>query len=111
MMQDLENNRKGLADYLLKSKKELEIKTSKKIIESIVKFQANETKTFLQHCLGIKNRYQNLKTMNIFRSTQNIILTCFIFQQRRINLFSAPRRFKIILDDPTSLQDGYTLIK
>jgi hypothetical protein len=33
-MQDLENNRKGLADYLLKSKKELEIKTSKKIIES-----------------------------------------------------------------------------
>jgi hypothetical protein len=52
MMQDLENNRKGLADYLLKSKKELEIKTSKKIIESIVKFQANETKTFCNIVLG-----------------------------------------------------------
>jgi hypothetical protein len=45
MMQDLENNRKGLADYLLKKQKELEIKTSKKNHRK-VKFQANETKTF-----------------------------------------------------------------
>jgi hypothetical protein len=52
IMQDLENNRKGLADYLLKQQK-IKIKRSKKIIESIVKFQANETKKLL-HCLGIK---------------------------------------------------------
>jgi hypothetical protein len=83
MMQDLENNRKGLADYLLKSKKELEIKTSKKIIESIVKFQANETKTFLQHCLGIKTGIKNLKTMNIFRSNTKHYLDLFYISTKK----------------------------
>jgi hypothetical protein len=58
---------------------------------------------FLQHCLGIKTGIKNLKTMNIFLDQNtNIILTCFIFQQRRINLFSLlPEDLKIILDDPT----------
>jgi hypothetical protein len=88
IMQDLENNRKGLADYLLKQQK-IKIKTSKKIIESIVKFQANETKK-LSALSWDKNRYQKLKTMNIFRPKQFIILTCFIFQQRRNSFNSAP---------------------
>jgi hypothetical protein len=65
MMQDLENNRKGLADYLLKKQKELEIKTSKKIIEKL-SFKPMKPKPFLQHCLGIKNRYQKFEDNEYF---------------------------------------------
>jgi hypothetical protein len=59
-----------------------------------------ETKPFL-HCLGIKNGYKNLKTMNIFLDPQPvIILTCFIFQQkRRITSFSSPEDLKSTMDD------------
>ena len=103
MMQDLENNRKGLADYLLKKQKELEIKTSKKIIESIVKFQANETKTFSATLSWDKNRYQKFEDNEYFldQDTKHYLDLFLYFNKEELTSSLLPEDLKIILDDPT----------
>jgi hypothetical protein len=57
------------------------------------------TKTFLQHCLGIKTGITNLKTMNIFLDKQFIILICFYLNKEEL-LTLLPEDLKIILTDP-----------
>ncbi|MFV8356490.1 hypothetical protein ACNQGB_09950 [Flavobacterium sp. XS1P32] len=103
MMQNLENNRKGLADYLLKKQKELEIKTSKKIIESIVKFQANETKTFSATLSWDKNRYQKFEDNEYFldHNTKHYLDLFLYFNKEELTSSLLPEDLKIILDDPT----------
>ena len=103
IMQDLENNRKGLADYLLKKQKELEIKTSKKIIESIVKFQANETKTFSATLSWDKNRYQKFEDNEYFldHNTKHYLDLFLYFNKEELTSSLLPEDLKIILDDPT----------
>jgi hypothetical protein len=56
-----------------------------------------------------KTGIKNLKTMNIFRPKTKHYLDFFYISTKK-NLNSAPRRFKIILDDPTIARMD-TLIK
>ena len=103
MMQDLENNRKGLADYLLNIQKESKIKTSKKIIESIVKFIANETKTFSATLSWDKNRYQKFEDNEYFLDQNSKhYLDLFLYLNREeLTSTLLSEDLKIILDDPT----------
>ena len=103
IMQDLENNRKGLADYLLKQQKELKIKRSKKILESIVKFQPNETKNFSATLSWDKNRYHKFEDNEYFLDQKTIhYLDLFLYLNKE-ELVSTllPEDLKIILTDPT----------
>ena len=103
MMQDLENNRKGLADYLLKKQKELEIKTSKKIIESIVKFQANETKNFSATLSWDKNRHQKFEDNEYFldQNSKHYLDLFLYLNKEELTSTLLPEDLKIILNDPT----------
>lgn len=103
MMQDLENNRKGLAEYLLKQQKESNIKTSKKIIESIVKFQDNETKNFSATLSWDKNRYQKFEDNEYFldQKTTHYLDLFFYLNKEELTTAVLPEDLKIILDDPT----------
>lgn len=103
MMQDLENNRKGLADYLLKKQKELEIKTSKKIIESIVKFQANETKNFSATLSWDKNRHQKFGDNEYFldQNSKHYLDLFLYLNKEELTSTLLPEDLKIILNDPT----------
>ncbi|MBB1192950.1 hypothetical protein DNC80_04610 [Flavobacterium sp. SOK18b] len=103
IMQDLENNRKGLADYLLKQEKELKIKRSKKILESIVKFQPNETKNFSATLSWDKNRYHKFEDNEYFLDQKTIhYLDLFLyFNKEELVSTLLPEDLKIILSDPT----------
>lgn len=103
MMQDLENNRKGLADYLLNIQKESKIKTSKKIIESIVKFIANETKTFSATLSWDKNRYQKFEDNEYFldQNSKHYLDLFLYLNKEELTSTLLSEDLKIILDDPT----------
>ena len=103
MMQDLENNRKGLADYLLNIQKELKIKTSKKIIESIVKFIANETKTFSATLSWDKNRHQKFEDNEYFldQNSKHYLDLFLYLNKEELTSTLLSEDLKIILDDPT----------
>ncbi len=103
MMQDLENNRKGLADYLLNIQKESKIKTSKKIIESIVKFKANETKTFSATLSWDKNRYQKFEDNEYFldQNSKHYLDLFLYLNKEELTSTLLSEDLKIILDDPT----------
>ncbi|TWI02424.1 hypothetical protein IQ05_00677 [Flavobacterium tiangeerense] len=103
IMQDLENNRKGLADYLLKQQKELKIKTSKKIIESIVRFQPNETKNFSATLSWDKNRYHKFEDNEYFldQKTTHYLDLFLYLNKEELTSTLLPEDLKIILNDPT----------
>lgn len=103
VMHDLENNRKALADYLLKQQKELKIKRSKKILESIVKFQPNETKNFSATLSWDKNRYHKFEDNEYFLDQKTIhYLDLFLyFNKEELVSTLLPEDLKIILSDPT----------
>ena len=105
MMQDLENNRKGLADYLLKQQQELEIKISKKIIESVVKFQPNETKSFSAALSWDKNRYHKFEDNEYFldQKTTHYLDLFLYLNKEELTSTLLPEDLKIILNDPTIL--------
>nr|WP_314838294.1 hypothetical protein [uncultured Flavobacterium sp.] len=103
IMQDLENNRKGLADYLLKQQQELTIKNSKKIIESIIKFQPNETKNFSATLSWDKNRYHKFEDNEYFldQKTTHYLDLFLYLNKEELTSTLLPEDLKIILNDPT----------
>jgi hypothetical protein len=103
IMHDLENNRKGLADYLLKQQQELTIKTSKKIIESIVTFQPNETKNFSATLSWDKNRYHKFEDNEYFldQKTTHYLDLFLYLNKEELTSTLLPEDLKIILNDPT----------
>jgi hypothetical protein len=102
-MQDLENNRKGLADYLLKQQQEFKIKSSKKIIESIIKFQPNETKKFSATLSWDKNRYHKFEDNEYFldQKTTHYLDLFLYLNKEELTSTLLPEDLKIILNDPT----------
>ena len=105
IMQDLENNRKGLADYLLKQQQELTIKNSKKIIESITKFQPNETKNFSATLSWDKNRYHKFEDNEYFldQKTTHYLDLFLYLNKEELTSTLLPEDLKIILNDLTNI--------
>ncbi|MGZ9676938.1 hypothetical protein [Flavobacterium sp. GNP001] len=110
IMQDLENNRKDLADFLAKQTDALKQKTRKEILESVLQFQGNETKKFTANLSWDKNRYHKFEDNEYYLNNDDVhFLDLFLYFNKHELASSLPAEdLKNILETPNLISGWIT---